>query len=145
MAFLFSYVCALLLEDKNGTCTENNHFRQMFGCKLTMSQQFTYIWVFCLIPLEIRQIHFSYPTTLIGKFKMYFSSFYNICDALCIGIIMLALAFKMMTRKGDDEENIDMAVGENMFRLLFAFAFILFCMKLCQALEKSEQIGPKVR
>ena len=141
--FLFAYVCSLLLKDGVAQCDPKKHFfRSIFNCKLTTSHCLTYIWVFCLIPLELRQVYFSYPSTLRGKLKMYFSSFYNKNDALSILIIMLALVFKM---NGDPkDQNYEMSPGENLFRLLFAFAFILFCLKLCQALEKSEQIGPKV-
>ena len=142
-AFLFSYVCALLLNDKHEKCDRKNTFRMMFNCKLTLSQQFTYICVFCLLSLEIRQVYFSYPTTWRGKLKMYFSNTYNKCDALSMVTILVSLVFKM--RADQEAKNFDMTMEENVFRLLFAFAFILFCGKLCQALTKSEQIGPKVR
>jgi hypothetical protein len=136
-------MCALILRDKANSCGKENTFRQIFSCKLSLSQEITYLMVFCLIPLEIRQVYFSNPTTLRGKLIMYFSNFYNKTDSLSIVIIMLALIFKMNI--DPDHPNKDMTRGENVFRLLFAFAFILFCLKLCQSLEKSEQIGPKVR
>ena len=139
-AFLFAYVCALLLSDRQDTdATTCGGFRQMFGCKLTLAQQFVYIWVLCLIPLEIRQIYFSYPTKLLGKLKMYWSNVYNKNDVVCILIIIVALIFRMSEPRGTHN-----TVGENMFRLLFALAFILYCLKLCQALQISEQLGPKV-
>ena len=142
-AFLFSYVCALLLKGNAENCKAENTFKMLFGCRLTLAQSLTYIWVFCLIPLEVRQIYFSYPSTIRGKLKMYFTSFYNKSDALSILMIMVALLFKMFSKRVEGQ-NHDLTSSENAFRLLFAFAFVIFCLKLCQTLEKSEQIGPKV-
>ncbi|KAL5258514.1 hypothetical protein ACHWQZ_G009114 [Mnemiopsis leidyi] len=139
-AFLFAYVCALLLSDRQDTNAEKcGGFRSMFGCKLTLAQAFVYIWVLCLIPLEIRQIYFSYPATIVGKLKMYWSNVYNKNDVVCILIIITALIFRLT-----DKSHNDITVSGNIFRILFSFAFILYCLKLCQALQISEQLGPKV-
>lgn len=140
-AFLFSYICALLLKEK-GTVHECGPFRRILNCRLTLSQQLVYCLAFCLIALEIRQVYFSYPTTLLGKLKMYFHNFYNKSDAMCLFTILLALVFKFMN--DFDDPYYKTSYNENMFRLLFAMAFVLFCVKLCQSLEKSEKIGPKV-
>ncbi|XP_063680838.1 transient receptor potential cation channel subfamily M member 2-like isoform X3 [Bolinopsis microptera] len=137
--FLMSYVFALLLADRQSTSAENcGGFRSIFNCKLTMAQQFVYIWVLCLVPLEMRQIYFSYPTTLWGKLKMYWGNIYNKNDIVCIILILLALYFRM---KGDSDT---ITWDGNHFRLLFSLAFIMYCLKLCQALQISEQLGPKV-
>lgn len=142
IAFLFSYVCALMLSNRQDTQATMCGVRKIFGCRLTISQTLVYIWVLCLVPLEIRQIYFSYPTTLKGKLKMYLASVYNKNDVLCIFIIIVALICKVSTPKDVD---VTQSAGENAFRLLFALAFVLYCLKLCQALQISEELGPKVR
>ena len=143
-AFIFAYVCALLLADRQDTSAKTcGGFRSMFGCKLTLAQSFVYVWVLCLIPLEIRQIYFSYPATVKGKLKMYWSNVYNKNDVVCILLIITALLCKLTDPQNENDENYNPVPG-NLFRILFAFAFILYCLKLCQALQISEQIGPKV-
>ncbi|KAL5258667.1 hypothetical protein ACHWQZ_G009211 [Mnemiopsis leidyi] len=141
--FLFAYICALLLRGDAENCKSEDTFRMIFRCRLTVPQALTYIWVFSLIPLEIRQFYFSYPSTIRGKLKMYFANNHNKSDALSILMIVVALFFKMSTDRVEGQ-NQDMTFNENAFRLLFAFAFVLFCLRLWQASEKSEQIGPKV-
>ena len=137
--FLFAYAFALLVADRQSTSADEcGGFRSIFDCKLTMAQQFVYIWILCLVPLEIRQIYFSYPTTLGGKLKMYWGNVYNKNDVVCIILVLLALYFRM--KGGSDTITWD----GNHFRLLFSLAFMMYCFKLCQSLQISEQLGPKV-
>ena len=149
MAFLFSFISALLINDKldPNTCYERFTFRILFGCNLTLSEQLVYLWVFFSIPLEIRQIYFSYPTTVIGKLKIYISNIYNKNDVAAMSIILLALFFKILAGRIRDSV-VDspeyLAWAGNSFRLLFSIAFVLYTMRICQALQIDEKLGPKV-
>ena len=150
MFFLFSFVSALLIEDqlKESSCFDRTFtFRTLSGCRLSLSEQFVYLWVFCSIPLEIRQIYFSYPTSVLGKLKIYISNTYNKNDVGCMLIVLVALFFKFRAGTyihpggGEDYD----AYAGNTYRLFFSLAFALYAMRICQALQIDETLGPKVR
>lgn len=145
-AFLFTYMVALLLTDKMDpeSCLASTmfNFRKMFGCKLSLPESIVYFIVICLIPIEIRQIYFSYPTNLIGKLDMYISSFHNKTDLLSLVFILLALVFKLQT--DPTALNHDYLPHHNGFRILFAIAFIFFCIRVTQFFSVDKKLGPKV-
>ena len=116
-----------------------------------------YIWMFSIIPVEIRQVYHSCPSTIKGKIKNYLSNAYNRTDIYSMFFIFVALFFRLSpiydgleqgTAKGEQgtskEEHPPPIIEEALYRIFFAFGFAALCFRMLQSMQISSQLGPKV-
>lgn len=139
MIFIFCYAYALLYRPRpaENTVASENKIAMMDQQELVV-----YIWVFCTIPIEIRQIHQSSPSTLKGKFSNYFSSMFNKTDIVSCMMVLMAYSQKYMAMKdGHGKVNIDADIR---FRIMFSLGFVGYCLRIAQFLQIHPKLGPKV-
>ena len=137
IAFLLFYTYALVIKPFDG-----KEKRSVLNGRMSLSELVVLCWALTRIPSEILEIYHTVPKTILGKISHYFSSFWNINDVLSIVIVLLAYIIRFIGYIS--EEDVDRKIPDAFSRFFFAIAFICFSVRIRQALQIHEALGPKI-
>ncbi|XP_063676997.1 transient receptor potential cation channel subfamily M member 2-like [Bolinopsis microptera] len=136
-AFLVSFSYALLIKQPKTRASGT----------MDNAEFVVYIWTVSIIPVEIRQIYHSCPSTTMGKIRNYLSNQYNKFDVYSMMFIFISFCCRVLPRLGlpENADNLPPArLEEAVFRVFFAFGFAGMCLRLLQAMQINSRLGPKV-
>ncbi|KAL5264254.1 hypothetical protein ACHWQZ_G005374 [Mnemiopsis leidyi] len=137
-AFLACFAYALLVKQETKGRASN---------KMDNAELVVYVWTVSVIPVEIRQIYHSCPSTVMGKLKNYLSNQYNRFDVYSMIFIFISFCCRYFPRLGvpeDAQNQPPPRLEEAVFRVFFALGFAGMCLRLLQAMQINSKLGPKV-
>ncbi|XP_063677465.1 transient receptor potential cation channel subfamily M member-like 2 isoform X3 [Bolinopsis microptera] len=138
LSFLMVFFCALVLNDSNQKYLLGSRFKDFSILELTVI-----LYMVSTIPLEMRQVYHSMPSTIKAKLFSYWSNTYNKYDVFSLITLLLSVMTKQgyfTLGKGDKYQMYDMVA----YKSLMGLTFSLTTTRLLQFLQINSKMGPKV-